>query len=73
MDIIKEIEKIVSEYKGKAVKITEATTFGELGFDSLDTVDLMMQVEEKYSITFDDDMKIANMGDLIKKIQELKK
>ncbi len=71
MDMIKEMEKIISDYKGKAVTVTETTTFDELGFDSLDTVDLMMQVEEKYGIAFDDDMQITTLGELAKKIGEL--
>lgn len=73
MDIIKEIEKIVSDYKGKAVKVTNDTTFTDLGFDSLDTVDLMMQVEEKFDVAFDDDVQIKNLGELVRKIEKLKK
>lgn len=34
--------------------ISESNTFDELGLDSMDAVDVVMQVEEKYDITVDD-------------------
>jgi acyl carrier protein len=73
MDIMKELEALVSEYKGEPVTLTPTTTFDDLGFDSLDTVDLMMQFEEKMGITFDDDLQIGTLGELVAKIGELKK
>lgn len=73
MDTLKELEKLVCEYKGENVTLKSDTTFDELGFDSLDTVDLMMQLEEKFGITFDDDLQVATVGELALKIDELKK
>jgi acyl carrier protein len=73
MDTLKEIEKIVGEYKGAAVTLANTTTFDDLGFDSLDTVDLMMRVEEKFGVTFDDDLQVKTLGELVGKIEQLKK
>ncbi len=73
METLKELEKLVCEYKGETVTLAAATTFDELGFDSLDTVDLMMQLEEKFGITFDDDLQVSTVGELAAKIDELKK
>ena len=73
MDIKKALYDVLTEYKGKEVKATEATTFDELDFDSLDKVDLLMQIEEKFGITFGDDLQVDSVGGLIAKIKELKK
>ena len=63
----------MNDYKGEAVNVTADTTFEELGFDSLDKVDLMMQVEEKFEVTLGDDLVVTTMGELAAKIDELKK
>jgi acyl carrier protein len=73
METIKELEKIVGDYKGTPTALTMNTTFDDLGFDSLDTVDLMMKVEEKLGVTFDDDLQISNLGELVHKIEQQRK
>ncbi len=73
METIKTLAEIVNEYKGETLEINEQTTFEDLGFDSLDKVDLMMQVEEKFDVTLGDDLVVNNMGELAAKIDELKK
>ena len=66
METIKTLAEIVNDYKGEQLEVNENTTFEDLGFDSLDKVDLMMQVEEKFEVTLGDDLVVA-------KIDELKK
>ncbi|MCL2798088.1 MAG: phosphopantetheine-binding protein [Firmicutes bacterium] len=73
MDIKSALYEVLTEYKGKEVAADEATTFDELDFDSLDKVDLLMQIEEKFNITFGDDLQVDTVGGLIEKIKELKK
>ncbi len=73
METIKTLADIVNEYKGETLDISENTTFEDLGFDSLDKVDLMMQVEEKFEITLGDDLVVSTIGELAAKIDELKK
>ena len=73
METLKTLSEIVNDYKGEAVNVTADTTFEELGFDSLDKVDLMMQVEEKFDITLGDDVVATTVGELAAKIDELKK
>jgi len=73
MDIKQTLGEILAEYKGKALNVTDATTFDELEFDSLDKVDLLMQIEEKFGVTFGDDLQVDTVGGLIDKISELKK
>ena len=45
----------------------EATFTNDLGADSLDTVELIMELEKEYNITIPDDQaeKIATVGDAI--------
>ena len=73
METIKTLADIVNEYKGETLDISENTTFEDLGFDSLDKVDLMMQVEEKFEVTLGDDLVVTTIGELAAKIDELKK
>lgn len=73
METLKTLAEIVNEYKGETLDINADTTFEDLGFDSLDKVDLMMQVEEKFGITLGDDVAVATVGELAAKIDELKK
>ena len=72
MDTLKTLGEIVCDYKGETVEVKAETTFEGLGFDSLDKVDLMMQVEEKFGITLGDDVVVATVGELAAKIDELK-
>ena len=73
METVKTLAEIVNEYKGETLDINENTTFEDLGFDSLDKVDLMMQVEEKFEVTLGDDLVVTTIGELAAKIDELKK
>ena len=63
MNVLEELKAIVNDYKGEELTIAAETTFEDLGFDSLDKVDLMMQIEEKF---------VNTVGDLVKKIEEIK-
>jgi len=54
-------------------KVTPETTFiNDLGADSLDTVELIMEFEEEFDINIPDDAaeKIQTVGDAIKYIEE---
>lgn len=73
MNTLEQLKEIVDEYKGEDVKLTAETTFEEIGFDSLDKVDLIMQVEEKFGVEMGDDVTINTVGELVAKIDELKK
>lgn len=71
MDILKEISDIVKEYKGEDVVLTPESRFDDLGFDSLDRIELVMAAEEKFNITFDNDLNVATVAELMDKIAEL--
>ena len=50
----------------------EASFTNDLGADSLDTVELIMEFEKEFNIAIPDDQaeKIANVGDAVKYIEE---
>ncbi len=45
------------------------STFRDLGIDSLDTVELLMELEDKLGISIELDKKIETVGDLVSFIQ----
>ncbi len=49
--------------------VTESTTFESLGIDSLDTVEMIMQLEEELEIELQLEEKLNNVGELLKFIQ----
>ncbi len=73
-EIAKSLADLVTEVKGKPVAVTDATTFDDpaLDFDSLDKVDLLMKIEDKFGVSFGDDLTVNTVGELIEKIKELK-
>lgn len=64
MNIAQElIELIATSFKKDIDKIQNAKSWGDLGLDSLDTVELMMAIEDKFSIIIDDE-ESASLVDL---------
>ena len=69
--MLEKIQKILRDYKGDSdLTITESTTFVELDLDSLDTMDLVMSMEEEFEVTLTIEEAIKTVGDLIKLIQD---
>ncbi|MCS7161975.1 MAG: acyl carrier protein [Bacteroidia bacterium] len=64
---------IVSKLGVEPEKVTHEATFtNDLGADSLDTVELIMEFEKEFGISIPDEVaeKIETVGDAIKYIQE---
>ena len=70
METLEKLKEILSECKGEDLTITPETTFDELEFDSLDKVDIVMQIEDAYGITLGDNLQLSTVGELIQKIDE---
>lgn len=74
MSVADKVKSIIAEQLGvKPEEVTpEASFIDDLGADSLDTVELVMALEEEFSIEIPDDdaEKITNVGDAIKYIEE---
>ncbi len=74
MSVQEKVTSIVAEQLGvKAEEVTLESSFvDDLGADSLDTVELVMALEEEFSIEIPDEdaEKITTVGDAIKFIEE---
>ena len=73
-DVEQKVKEIIVEQLGvEAAQVTETAKFVEdLGADSLDTVELVMALEEEFSIEIPDEdaEKINTVGDAISYIAE---
>ena len=70
MNILEELNKIVSGYRDDVV-LEADTSFADIGFDSLDRVELVMAIEEKFDIEFPDDVQVETVAQLIETIEKL--
>lgn len=74
MAVAEKVRLIITEQLGvKLEEITETSSFvDDLGADSLDTVELVMALEEEFKIEIPDEdaEKITTVGDAIKYIEE---
>jgi len=70
------VKEIITKQMGvKAEQITKETSFiNDLGADSLDTVELIMEFEDAFDMNIPDEEaeKIRTVGDAIKYIEENK-
>ena len=77
MTTFEQVKKIVADKLGVSEeKVTETAAFvNDLGADSLDVVEFVMEVEIEFDITIPDDAaaKLVTVGDAVKYIDEHKK
>jgi acyl carrier protein len=68
--VFEKIVAIIAEHGGEDVaKITDTTTFEELGLDSLDTVEMVMKLEEELGIELEMEGQFATVGELVKFVE----
>ena len=72
MSIYDRIIKLLAEHTGKdASEFTPETTFESLGIDSLDVMELLMNLEEELGTEIEmGENKVNTVGDLVKLIEE---
>ena len=71
--MLEKITKVLREYKGNdQLTVTEDMSFSDLELDSLDTVELVMNLEEELGITIEMNDAVKTVGDLIKAIEKAK-
>lgn len=72
--IVKEVKKIIVDKLGvEESEVTETANFtNDLGADSLDTVELLMEFERVFGIKIPDEetSNISTVGDAINKVNE---
>jgi acyl carrier protein len=69
MEILEQIQAIIKEFRGEDITLNIDDNFNDLGFDSLDRVELVMELEEKFGITFPDDVQVDTVDELIALIE----
>ena len=65
-------ENIIKQFQFEESEVTDTASFtNDLGADSLDTVELIMEFEKEFGISIPDDQteKIATVGDAISYIE----
>lgn len=72
VDIEKVKDIIVEKINCKREDIKLESSFNDLGFDSLDSVELIMAFEEEFGVEIPDEEaeKIVNIGDAVKAIEK---
>jgi acyl carrier protein len=74
MEVMEKVKSIIAEQLGvKKEEVKETSSFiDDLGADSLDTVELVMALEEEFGIEISDEdaEKMRTVGDAIKYIEE---
>lgn len=73
MDTMKKLKEIISQQTGiEEDKLSENTTMEDIMADSLDTVELLMSVEESFDIDISDAeaQKLSSLGELENLIEE---
>lgn len=72
MNTFEKIVEILLETKDlESENILETSTWSDLGLDSLDTVELVMSVEDAFGISLEMDESIQTIGDVVKAIDTL--
>ncbi|MGM9653171.1 MAG: acyl carrier protein [Eubacteriales bacterium] len=66
------IEMLAEKLECDPSEIKEDTTFADLGIDSLDVAELVMNLEDEFGISLEMDASLNTVGALVKKVEELK-
>lgn len=70
---LEKIKKIIAEKMDiDASEIDEETTFASLKVDSLDMVEIVMDIEDAFDISIETGGDLKTVGDLVKYIQDNK-
>ena len=73
MSTFEKIAAAVADSKGLDLSaITPESTFQDLGVDSLDVAELVMNLEDDFGITIELDESVKTVGDMVKLIYEAK-
>ena len=65
-DVFTAIAEVVSDRTDTAKEdVKEESTFRDLGVDSLDTVEILMELEDKLGTEIELDRKISTVSDLV--------
>lgn len=68
--MFEKVQKVIAEYKEMPVEdIKMETRFEDLDLDSLDMVELIMQIEEELGISVEMNEELKTVGDVVRFIE----
>lgn len=71
MNTLERIAKVLTEAKDcDAADVKMESTWAELGLDSLDTVELVMNLEDEFGVQLEMNEALKTVGDVVKAIEE---
>ena len=69
--IFEAVAALIAEYKDCDIsEITPESSFQDLGIDSLDTIEMIMKLEDKVGKEIELDRKVETVGELVAFIEE---
>lgn len=69
--VFEAIAELIAEHNDCDVsEVTMESTFKDLGIDSLDTVEMLINLEEKIGVEIELDEKVDTVGDLVKFVEK---
>ncbi len=70
--VLEKLTKIIAEKLDiDASTITPETTAADLGMDSLDVAELLMDIEDNFGVTVEPSPELKTIGDFVKAIEAL--
>ncbi len=68
--VLEKVKEILAQkLECDASEISEETKFEDLGIDSLDITEILMNLEDEFSITLEMDPTLSQVSDLVEKIE----
>ncbi|NLK39456.1 MAG: acyl carrier protein [Clostridiales bacterium] len=68
--VFEKVAAILAEYKGlEESDIKKESAFKDLGFDSLDVVELIMSFEDEFGVTIEMKEEMKTVGDIVRYIE----
>ena len=70
--VIEKVKEMLAEKLGIAAEeITEDAKLSELGLDSLDTAEMLMNIESEFGVTIEADASLNTVGAIVEKLDSL--
>lgn len=73
-EVFQTVQRLIVEWFGLTEdKVTNEMTFADLGADSIDVFELIMELEDTFSVQFEDSRieALKNVGDVVTYIDQL--
>ena len=69
--MLERIEKVLREHRNDAtLTVTPETALADLGLDSLDMAELIMELEDEFAVTLESDPSIQTVADFMAQIKK---